>query len=66
MHGIPCALGCRAYLSVWREVGALCVERLVVFVKNLSASILEPPKMCVHLCSKFKETLVYSIVPAVC
>ena len=61
-----CALGFRAYLSVWREGGALCVERLVVFVKNLSASILEPPKMCVHLCSKFKETLVYSIVPAVC
>ena len=31
MCGIPRALGCSTYLSVWREVGALCVERLVVF-----------------------------------
>ena len=30
MRGIPRALGCIAYLSVWREVGALCVERLAV------------------------------------
>ena len=35
MPGIPRALGCRAYLSVWREVGALCVERLGVFVPSL-------------------------------
>ena len=26
MRGIPSALGCSAYLSVWREEGALCVE----------------------------------------
>ena len=26
MRGIPSALGCCAYLSVWREEGALCVE----------------------------------------
>ena len=31
MCGVPRALGCIACLSVWREVGALCVERLVVF-----------------------------------
>ena len=32
MHQIiPCALGCRAYGSVWREEGALCVECLAVF-----------------------------------
>ena len=35
MRGIPRALGCSAYLSVWREVGALCVERLAVFVPSL-------------------------------
>ena len=35
MHGIPRALGCRAYLSMGREViGALCVERLAVFVPS--------------------------------
>ena len=31
MHQIPCALGCRAYLSVWWEEGAFCVECLAVF-----------------------------------
>ena len=31
MRQIPCALGGRAYLEVWPEEGALCVERLVVF-----------------------------------
>ena len=35
MHGIPHALGYSAYLSVWREVGALCVECLAVFVSSL-------------------------------
>ena len=30
MRGIPRTLGCSAYLSVWREEGALCVERLEV------------------------------------
>ena len=40
MHGIPHALGHRAYLSVGREVGALCVERLAVFVPSLSHPLL--------------------------
>ena len=31
VHGIPHALGCNAYLSVWREVGALFVERFMFF-----------------------------------
>ena len=30
--GIPRALGCSTYLSVWQEVAALFVEHLVVFV----------------------------------
>ena len=34
MRGIPRALGCSAYLSVWPEVGA-CVERFAVFVPSL-------------------------------
>ena len=38
MRGIPRALGCSAYLSVWREVGALCVERLAVFVSYMQSS----------------------------
>ena len=40
MSGIPRALGCSTYLSVWREVGALCAERLGVFV----------PTLCFPLC----------------
>ena len=43
MRGIPRALGCSTYLSVWREVGALCVERLAVFVPSL-------PTLCFPLC----------------
>ena len=43
MCGVPRALGCIACLSVWREVGALCVERLVVFVPSL-------PTLCFPLC----------------
>ena len=43
MRGIPRALGCSAYLSVWRDVGALCVEHLVVFVPSL-------PTLCFPLC----------------
>ena len=35
MGGIPRALGCSANLSVWLEVGALCVEHLAVFVPSL-------------------------------
>mgnify|MGYP000497764800 CR=1 FL=1 len=34
MRGILVALGSSAYLSVWRKKGALCVERLVVFVPS--------------------------------
>ena len=40
MHGIPRALGCSTYLSVWREVGALCVDRLAVFVPSLRHPLL--------------------------
>ena len=43
IHGIPRALGCSAYLSVWQEVGVLCVERLAVFVPSL-------PTLCFPLC----------------
>ena len=43
MRGIPRASGCIAYLSVWREVGALCVEHLAVFVPSL-------PTLCFPLC----------------
>jgi len=35
MGGIPRALGCCAYSSVWPEIGALCVESLAVFVPSL-------------------------------
>ena len=31
MNRIPCAWDYRAYVSVWQEEGALCVERVVVF-----------------------------------
>ena len=43
MRGIHRALGCSTYLSVWREVGALCVELLAVFVPSL-------PTLCFPLC----------------
>ena len=46
MRGIPRALGCIAYLSVWREVGALCVERLAVFVPYIQSSF----RRCVQNC----------------
>ena len=47
MRGIPRALGCIAYLSVWREVlGALCVERLAVFVSYIQSSF----RRCVQNC----------------
>ena len=35
--------GLYRYLSVWREVGALCVERLAIFVPSL-------PTLCFPLC----------------
>ena len=35
MSGITRALGRGAYLSVWREERALCLERLAVFVPSL-------------------------------
>ena len=49
MHGISHALGCRAYLSVGREVGALCVEcveRLAVFVPSLPHPLLSTVYQC--------------------
>ena len=38
MQGIPRAPGRRAYSSVGRKVGAVCVERLAVFVSNIQSS----------------------------
>ena len=38
MHGIPRAPGRRAYSSMEREAGAVCVERLAVFVSNIQSS----------------------------
>ena len=46
MHGIPRALGRRAYLSVGREVGALWVERLAVFVPSLPHLLLSTVYQC--------------------
>jgi len=46
MPGIPCAPGRRAYLSVGREVGALCVERLAVFVPSLPHPLLSTVYQC--------------------
>ena len=46
MHGIPRALGRRAYLSVGREVGALCVEHLVVLVPSLPHPLLSTVYQC--------------------
>ena len=46
MHGIPRAPGCRAYLSEGREVGALCVERLAVFVPSLPHPLLSTVYQC--------------------
>ena len=46
MHGIPRALGRRAYLSVGREVGAVCVERLAVFVPSLPHPLLSTVYQC--------------------
>ena len=46
MHGIPRALGRRAYLSVEREVGALSVERLAVFVPSLPHPLLSTVYQC--------------------
>ena len=47
MPGIPCALSRRAYLSVGQEVGASCVERLVVFVPSLPHPLLSTVYHCV-------------------
>ena len=46
MHGIPGALGRRAYLSLGREVGPLCVERLAVFVPSLLHPLLSSVYQC--------------------
>ena len=45
-HGIPRALGRRADLLVGREVGALCVERLAVFVPSLPHPLLSTVNQC--------------------
>ena len=46
MHGIPRAPGRRAYSSVGREVGAVCVERLAVFVPPLPHPLLSTVYQC--------------------
>ena len=46
MHGIPRAPGSRAYSSVGREVGAVCVERLAVFVPSLPHPLLSTVYQC--------------------
>ena len=46
MHGIPRAPGRRAYSSVGREVGAVCVERLAVFVPSLPYPLLSTVYQC--------------------
>ena len=46
MHGIRCAPGRRACLSVEREVGALSVERLAVFVPSLPHPLLSTVYQC--------------------
>ena len=46
MHRIPHALGCSTYLSVWREVGALCVEHLEVFASSLPHPLLSTMYQC--------------------
>ena len=46
MPGIPRAPGHKAYLSVGREVGALCVERLAVFFPPLPHPSLSTVYQC--------------------
>ena len=46
MRGIPYALGWSAYLSVWREVGALCFEHLAVFCSLPPPSLLSTVYQC--------------------
>ena len=46
MHGILRALGRRDYLSVGREVGALWVEHLAVFVPSLPHPLLSTVYQC--------------------
>ena len=46
MHGIPRAPGRRAYSSVGWEAGAVCVERLAVFVPSLPHPLLSTVYQC--------------------
>ena len=46
MHGIPRAPGRRAYSSMGREAGAVCVERLAVFVLSLPLPLLYTVYQC--------------------
>ena len=46
MRQIPRALGCSTHFSVWQEVGALCVEHLVVFASSLPHPLLSTLYQC--------------------
>jgi len=46
MRGILLALGSSAYLSVWQEKGALCVECLAVFVPSHPHPLLSTVYEC--------------------
>ena len=46
MHEIPHAPGRRAYSSVGREVGAVCVERLAVFGPSFPHPLLSTVYQC--------------------
>ena len=46
MHGIPRAPGRRAYSSMGREAGAVCMERLAVFVPSLPLPLLSTVYPC--------------------
>ena len=46
MRGIPLALGSSAYLSVWQEERALCVENLAAFVPSLPHPLLSIVYQC--------------------
>ena len=68
MHGIPRALGCSAYLSVWLEVGALCVERLAAFAPSLPHPLLSTVYQCdgcLSSCGCEGSCLVCQVLPAI-
>ena len=69
MHGIPRAPGHRAYLAVGREVGALCAERLAVFVPSLPHPLLSTVCQCdgwvVRFCQPSVRSPSWSWLPIV-